>query len=205
VTTPVFLTPLGIESAAVRRGVRHAAIERVGMGPARATAARVRIGRSRSAESPLILLGLGGGLLVGSKAGDVVVGSSVQLLDSTEEIELHNADRIAEALRGAGLTAHVAPIISSPRIVHGSEARTAIGRRGAAAVDMESYWCAGLAESHTFSVCRVLSDVPGQDLRSLRTPAAVLRALRVIGAVARTVHNLPSTTVDTRSVEEADL
>ena len=39
-----------------------------------------------------------------------------------------------------------------------------------------------LVESHAFAVCRVVSDVPGQELLSFRTPiSAVLRALRVVG------------------------
>jgi nucleoside phosphorylase len=203
-TSTVFLTPLGIEAAAVRRGVRSATIERIGMGPAKATAARVRIGRSVPGDSPLVLIGLGGGLVPGGSAGDVVVGTSIQLLDSSEEYELVDADRILDALRGAGVKAYAAPIISSPRILHGLDARIAAAGRGAAVVDMESFWCASLADTHSFSVCRVLSDVPGQDLWSLRTPSAAIRALRVLGDVARSIHHLPATTVDSRSVEEAD-
>jgi nucleoside phosphorylase len=202
---PTFLTPLGIEAAAVRRGVRSATIERIGMGPAKATASSDRISRSVPPTSPLVLVGLGGGLAEGAVAGEVIVGSSIQLLDADEVIELEDADSITSALCAAGLVARTAPIVSSARIVHGTAARTAAASRGAAAVDMESYWCGRLAGSHGFSVCRVLSDVPGQDLWSLRTPSALLRALRVIGVVARTVHDLHRSTVELRSVEEADL
>lgn len=204
-TAAVFLAPLGIEAAAIRRGARAATVERIGMGPAKATAAGMRIGLATPASSPLILVGLGGGLLSGAKAGDVIVGSSLQLLDSLEEIELAGADMIVESLMLAGIRAHAAPIVSSPRIVRGADARSNAAIRGAAVVDMESYWCAGLRETHTFSVCRVLSDVPGQDLLSWRTPASVLRALRVMGDVARALSLRRSTTVASRSVEEADL
>jgi nucleoside phosphorylase len=204
-TDPVFLTPLGIEAAAVRRGVRGATIERVGMGPVKATAARARLGNSLERGRPVVMIGLGGGLLDGGAPGDVVVASTVQLLDSREEIALEGADRIVDALTAAGLRSYAAPLISSPRILHGADARSAARARGAAVVDMEAYWCASLSETHAFSVCRILSDVPGQELWSFRTPSAVLRALRVIGTVARTVHRLPSTTFDSRSVEEADL
>jgi 4-hydroxy-3-methylbut-2-enyl diphosphate reductase len=204
-TAPVFLVPLGIEAAAIRRAVRSATIERIGMGQAKATAARTRIALERPTGAPLALLGLGGGLLPGAKAGDVIVGSSVQRLGSIEEIELAGADQIVDTLRRADISAHAAPIVSSPRILHGSQARSAAALRGAAVVDMESFWCAGLADTHSFSVCRVLSDVPGQDLWSLRTPSAMLRALRVVGEVARALHHARSTTVEFRSVEEADL
>jgi hypothetical protein len=165
----------------------------------------MRIAGSSPADARLVLLGLGGGLVAGARAGDVIVGSSVQLLDSNDEIEVHGAEALVNALRGAGVSAYAAPIISSPRIIHGVDARVAAASRGAAVVDMESYWCAPLTNTHMFSVCRVLSDVPGQDLWSFRTPSAVLRALLVLGTVARAVHNLPSTTVESRSVEEADL
>jgi nucleoside phosphorylase len=204
-TTPIFLTPLGLEAAAVRRGARTATIERIGMGPAKATAARVRIARSAPSSSPLVLVGLGGGLIEGAVAGEVIVGSVVHLLDSDETVELDDAHRIAAALQGAGLTARVAPIVSAPRIIHGADARAAAAGRGAAVVDMESYWCAALTSTHRFSVCRVLSDVPGQDLWSFRTPSAMLRALRVIGTVSRTLQLLETPIVECRSVEEADL
>ena len=202
---PTFLTPLGLEAAAVRRCVRSATIERVGMGPAKAAASCARIARSAAPTAPLVLLGLGGGLVAGGRPGDVIVGSSLQLLGSDDAIELRDADRITSALHAAGIVARAAPIVSSPRIVHGAAARAAAASRGAAVVDMESYWCAPLAAAHAFSVCRVLCDVPGQDLWSLRTPPAIWRALRVIGAVARTVHGLYPSIVEPRSSEEADL
>ena len=202
---PTFLTPLGLEAAAIRRCVRSATIERIGMGPEKAAASCARIARSATPRSPLVLVGLGGGLVEGARAGEVVVGSSVQLLGSDDVIELHDAERITSALHDAGIVARTAPIVSSPRIVHGAAARTAAASRGAAVVDMESYWCGPLTSSHAFSVCRILSDVPGQDLWSLRTPPAVWRALRVIGAVARAVHDLDLSIVEPRSVEEADL
>jgi nucleoside phosphorylase len=205
VTPPTFLTPLGIEAVAVRRGARGAKVERVGMGPVKATAARVRIDLAVPADRPLVLVGLGGGLVGGATAGEVIVGSSIQLLDGEEEIALDGSEQVVDALREAGLRARVAPIVSSPRILHGADARAAAARRGAHVVDMETYWCAPLAETHPFAVCRVLSDVPGQDLWSLRTPSAMVRALRVIGTVARTLSRQPSTTVAPRSVEEADL
>jgi nucleoside phosphorylase len=204
-TTPIFLTPLGLEAAAVRRGVRCAAIERIGMGPTKATAARARIAGSAPSSSPLILVGLGGGLTDGAVAGDVIVGTSVHLLDSEETIDLHDAERIAVALVGAGLNVHTGTIVSSPRVIRGAPARLAAAGRGAVVVDMESYWCASLTDTHSFSVCRILSDTPGQDLWSFRTPSAVLRALRVIGTVARTLHHLPGPIFESRSVEEADL
>ncbi len=205
VTGPVFLTPLGIEAFAVRRGAPGAAIERIGMGPVRATAAAARLATRVARGRPLVLVGLGGGLLGDARPGDVIVGTSVHHLEGPGEIRLDGAVDLARALRAAGIPVTEAPIVSSPRILHGPDARRSAGIRGAAVVDMESYWCAALARTHTFAVCRVLSDTPDQELRSPRAPVAVFRALRVIGAVARATRALTTTTVESRSVEEADL
>ncbi len=204
-TAPLFLAPLRIEEVALRRSVPRGDIERIGMGPARATSARARVARLSARERPLVLVGLGGGLEPGGRAGEVVVGSAIQCVGSDETVELEGTDRIVEVLLDAGLSAAAAPIISSPRIIHGTDARDEARSRGAAAVDMESFWCAPLAATHPFVVCRVLADVPGKDLWSRHTPLGAVRALAVIGRVARALRDAPAVTFEFRSVEEADL
>ena len=199
-----FLAPLGIEARAIRRGAPGARIERLGMGPARATVSSGLLAVSLPVDETVVLLGLGGGLHERGRAGDVIVASSIQLLDGDDEIPMDGHESLLAAVRAAGIDAVAAPIVSAPRIIHGAEARVLAGARGALAVDMESFWCTRLAPGRPFGVVRVLSDVPGQDLLSFRTPPALVRALRTLTRVARSVAHVGATTVVQRSVEEAD-
>jgi hypothetical protein len=52
---------------------------------------------------------------------------------------------------------------------------------------MESWWLAGAGGPvpPRLAVVRVLSDAPGQELVSVRTPPALVRAFRVLVRVAR--------------------
>ncbi len=181
---PLFLVPLRVEELLVRRGAPGAAVCRIGMGPVPATAARVRLAPSIEPGQPVVLIGIGGGLRAGQRPGDVVVASEVSGLDSDETLELRTAGEVAELLTGAGLRGVVAaPIVSSARIVHG-EGRAKAAARGAAAVDMESLWCAPLARVTPFAVVRVLVDVPAAELSVLARPAALYAAGRALARAA---------------------
>jgi hypothetical protein len=184
---PLFLVPLGLEARAVARGAGKSNVERIGMGPVKSTAARVRLGRLAAEARPLVVLGVGGGLVVGMSPGDVVVATSVQITNQEPTISLPYAPEVAGLLRSAGLSVMEAPIISSPKIISGDDARRTAAAFGAVAVDMESYWCTPLAAHHPFAVVRVLLDTPEYELFSPRIPATVLRAYRSLSTAARSL------------------
>jgi nucleoside phosphorylase len=189
VSGPLFLVPLGLEARAVARGAGKENVERIGMGPVKSTAARVRRGRLAPEARPLVVLGVGGGLVTGMSPGDVVVGTSVQITNQSQDstIALPYAPEVAALLRSAGLRVMEAPIVSSPKIISGSDDRRAAAAFGAVAVDMESYWCAPLAARHPFAVVRVLLDTPEYELFSPRIPATVVRAYRALLTAGRSL------------------
>jgi 4-hydroxy-3-methylbut-2-enyl diphosphate reductase len=184
---PLFLVPLGLEARAVAHAAGAANVERIGMGPVKSTAARVRLARLAAEARPLVVLGVGGGLVTGMIPGDVVVGTSVQITSQEPSIPLAYAPEVAGILRSAGLTVLEAPIISSPKIISGEDERREAAAFGAVAVDMESYWCAPLSAQHPFAVVRVLLDTPEYELFSPRIPATVLRAWKSLSRVARSL------------------
>jgi 4-hydroxy-3-methylbut-2-enyl diphosphate reductase len=195
-TAPLFLTPLRIEQLAARAGAPGIEVARIGLGPARATAARARVLRERRAGVPVLLLGLGGGLMANLKPGSVVVATALTRLGGDEVVTLGDPRPTVQRLRQAGLSAVAAPIVSSPHIVSGAAGRAAAGERGAA-VDMESFWLAGLVERHPFVVCRVVIDVPGRDVSSIATPFAAAHALSALVRVARAMRGWSSGTLIT--------
>jgi hypothetical protein len=186
--TPVLLVPMRLEELIVRRAARRAEVQRVGLGPARATAARARLSRSLPANRPVVLLGLGGGLRRGQQPGDIVVASELLSLDSDEAVNVALAGEVAERVERAGLRrVALAPIVSSARIVHGEEARGKAAAKGAVAVDMESLWLGALARERPFAVVRVLADVPGTELSLFAKPGAFVACCRRLGLAARAV------------------
>ena len=184
---PLFLVPLALEARAVARGAGAHNVERIGMGPAKSTAARVRLDRLGDTGRPLVVLGVGGGLVKGMSPGDVVVATSIQITTQEASITLGHSREIARLLRSAGLVVAEAPIISSPKIISGDGERLRAASFGAMAVDMESYWCAPLAARHPFGVVRVLLDTPEYELFSPRIPMTVARAWKSLSRVARSL------------------
>lgn len=153
---------------------------------------------------PVIVVGVGGGLVEGAAPGSVVVASELIAGDAAAEqperagddprvlhqragragasryartVPIAAAAEIATALSATGRRVDVGPIISTDHIVRGEE-RAELASRGALAVDMESYWLAELAPAHAspFGVVRVLLDVPGTELMSPRGAGAVRAA-----------------------------
>jgi 4-hydroxy-3-methylbut-2-enyl diphosphate reductase len=185
----LLLAPLRLEAIAMRRGAPDADIERIGMGPVAATAARVRLAQRERAGRPLLLAGLGGGLHERLRPGAVVVATSIGSVQTGEAVALRGATEVAELLEHAGLRAHLGPVVCSPKILHGAEARRDAASAGALAVEMEALWLTPLAERHPFAVVRVVLDTPGAELSSLATPGAALRALRVLRECAAALCN----------------
>lgn len=160
--TATVYTPLLVERAALLGAPANLRVVRTGMGPRRATAARVAAG-------PALVAGLGGGLAPGLAAGDLVVASEVRGGDAV--VPIPSAPLLAAALRRLGLRVHIGPIRSSPQVVKGPVA--------ADAVDMESAWLAPTPGT-PFAVVRAVVDTPDHPLWSLGTPARGIRALRAL-------------------------
>ncbi|HLI15229.1 MAG TPA: hypothetical protein VKV23_04130 [Acidimicrobiales bacterium] len=199
---PLFLTPLRLEARAVRRGAPEAEIVQIGMGPVRATAARARVTAAHEAGRPILLLGFGGALASSLAPGDLVVATSLGSIDTDERVELPAGEEAAATLEAAGISARLAPIVSSAVLVRGLEARQRAAASGAAVVDMESLWCAPLVRRHRFAVVRAVVDVPGAEVRSLATPAAAWRAYRSLARAARALAEWSPSTVDERRLQE---
>ncbi len=193
---PVFLAPLRLEARAARRGAAHERVERIGMGPARASVARARLDRSLPKGLPVVLLGLAGALVEGVDPGDIVVASTLELAHGSQPVSLAYGPDATAVLEGAGLTVRCAPVVSSPSLVSGTDARGELAASGAVAVDMESYWCAPLARARPFAVVRVVLDVPGRDLWSPATAFTSARAYRSLVRCARALRHWTPVSVD---------
>ena len=196
-TSPLFLVPLSLEARAVARGASGAEIQRIGMGPVKATAARAKIANTAVPGRPIVVIGLGGGLVEGLTPGDVVVASELQVTTGASPIALDYAEEVSTMLSAAGLVVHQEPVVCSPKIITGAAERTQAGSQGAIAVDMESYWCAPLAGQHPFAVVRVLLDLPEYELFSLRLPRTVRRAWRSLVRVSRALDAWSPITLNT--------
>jgi 4-hydroxy-3-methylbut-2-enyl diphosphate reductase len=167
------------------------------MGPVKATAARAKIASTLEPERPVVVIGLGGGLVEGLTPGDVVVASELQLTSGATPITMDYAEEIAGQLSALGLNVHTKPVVCSPKIITGTDERTLAASQGAIAVDMESYWCAPLATQHPFAVVRVLLDLPEYELFSFRLPRTVRRAWRSLVSVSRALDTWSPTTLNT--------
>ncbi len=178
------LAPMGIEAAALRRGLRtHAddraiAVRHVGIGPGSARRASRALG---SQPGPVLVAGVGGGLTPALSPGDVVLASEIRDPDG-RVVACADPSLLASVLTGAGLTVHVGPVASSPRVVRG-RARAALAATGAVAVDMESAWLAQAAGTRPMGVLRVVLDTPARELRNpIHTLAGLARALGVLAS-----------------------
>ncbi len=194
----MLVTPLRVEAICARRGAPQARVVRTGMGRARslASAERLRpmvvLPGARPAPR-VVVLGLAGGLQLGQRAGDIVVADRLDLAPSEEgapgatpaPLAMPVVHGVASALRSAGLAVSSGAIVCTSRLEHGSAARAERAAAGAVAVDMESWWLA--AALPVAAVVRVLSDAPGQELVSARTPAALVRAFRTLVGAARAI------------------
>jgi 4-hydroxy-3-methylbut-2-enyl diphosphate reductase len=167
------------------------------MGPVKATAARAKVAQTLEPGRPVVVIGLGGGLVEGLTPGDVVVASELQITTGATPIAMDYASEIAERLTRVGLSVHEEPVVCSPKIITGATERTQAASQGAIAVEMESYWCAPLASQHPFAVVRVLLDLPEYELFSLRLPRTVRRAWRSLVSVSRVLDAWSPTTLNT--------
>ncbi len=179
----IVVTALRVEGLALRRGAPGNALLRSGAGSQRARRAARRLARHPSRR--VAVAGLCGAQDPGLSPGDVVVASRVFAADvAPHETGLAETSRLRGALEAHGLRAHVGPLLSTPRLVHGAE-REALRHRGAAgavAVDMESAWLAEGVGSRPLAVLRVVMDGPRHEL--LR-PATLFNLARGLATLRR--------------------
>ena len=177
--------PLAVEAAALRGALDGGRMVRTGMGPRRAVLAA---GANRDIPARAVAVaGLCGALDPDLRPGDVVVATEVRAPDG--KIYSCSSGPLAGAIRRIGLTPHLGPIVSRPRLASGPE-RHALAATGAIAVDMESAWLAPAASGRPFAVLRIVADGPGQDLAW--TPATAGRALTALRTLRRTAPALAS-------------
>jgi 4-hydroxy-3-methylbut-2-enyl diphosphate reductase len=168
------LAPLAVEAKAVRSGAPWARVERVGMGPRRASKSAELL--DRGADGAVLIAGFCGALDAALEPGDVVLASEVR--GPTGTTECSDPAILAGVLRRGGLRVHVGPIASSQRLVL-RDRRRALQRTGALAVDMESAWLAPAAQGQPLVTLRVVVDTERHELhRPLRTVAAAAAAYR---------------------------
>jgi 4-hydroxy-3-methylbut-2-en-1-yl diphosphate reductase len=170
------LAPLSLEAKAVRAGAPWAHVERVGMGPRRASRSAKLVGNGGGAA--VLIAGFCGALDSSLEPGDVVLASEVR--GPTGTTPCSDPAILAGVLRRGGLRVHVGPIASSQRLVRRDRRRT-LQRTGALAVDMESAWLAPAAQGQPFVTLRVVLDTHRHELhRPLRTVVGAAVAYRTL-------------------------
>jgi len=164
------VTPLRLERAAVRGGLRGALVVRSGMGAARAASAARTV--APLPFEALAVAGFCGATSEHLRPGDVVVASEVRGPDGVQGCE---SAVIVAALSGVGIArVHLGPIACADHVVRGAE-RGMLAAEGALAADMESAWLAPAAAGRPFAVVRVVLDTPARGL--CRPPAMVSGAV----------------------------
>jgi 4-hydroxy-3-methylbut-2-enyl diphosphate reductase len=152
-------------------------VVRCGMGAERAGRASQTV---RAAKPDAVaVVGLAGGLAPHVRPGDVIVASEVRTGDGTVTGRCPSAPLLAGELRRVGLTVHVGPIVSVPRLAVGT-ARAQLAATGAIAVDMESAYLAPGASGRPFAVVRVIVDTAEEPLGRLDLARRGLQGLRTM-------------------------
>ena len=160
-STLTVVAPMRVEQAALR----GLAAVRGGMGR-----------RARPVAGPVLIAGVAGALTDDLRPGDIVVATAI--LGGARPIAVPGAPLLAAALRRHGLTVHLGPILTAPKVVDGPAARVEAARTGAIAVDTESALLAATASS--VAVVRSIVDTPDAPLRTLGVVPRGVRALRAL-------------------------
>jgi 4-hydroxy-3-methylbut-2-enyl diphosphate reductase len=170
----VVLAPLSVEASAVRAGAPWARVQKIGMGPKRATRSAQLV--RGSAGSAILIAGFCGALDPGLEPGDIVLAT--ELRGPTGTTICDDTTILEGVLRRGGLRVRRGPIASSQRLVLRERRRT-LQRSGALAVDMESAWLAPAIGGQPLVTLRVVMDTHRHELhRPLRTLHAVAAAYR---------------------------
>jgi squalene-hopene/tetraprenyl-beta-curcumene cyclase len=171
----LILSPLAIEARAAGRAVAWARVQRIGMGPRRATRSAEQLTGARA----ILIAGFCGALDSRLEPGDVVLAS--ELRDAHGTIACDDPSTLAAALDHGGMRVHVGPIACTERLLIGRRRAELSRSSGAIAVDMESSSVARATPIRPLLVMRVVSDGPGHELyRPLGMIAGGLTAYRAL-------------------------
>ncbi len=181
----VVLAPLSVEASAVRAGAPWARVEKIGMGPKRATRSAQLV--QGSAGSAILIAGFCGALDPELEPGDVVLATELRGPTGTHVCE--DTTILEGVLRRGGLRVRRGPIASSQRLVLRERRRT-LQRSGALAVDMESAWLAPAVRGEPLVTLRVVLDTHRHELHHpLRTLHAAAIAYRTLRRACALVHD----------------
>lgn len=166
-------TPLRTEYLAVASGLPDDA------------ARPVRTGRSRGftgtpPAGPVLVAGVAGGLTSQVRPGDLVVATAVGREGALEPCPV--APLVAGALRRAGLTVHLGPVVTTDRIVDDHAERARLAATGALAVDTESALLLDEVGAARAIVVRAIVDTPDHRLAH---PGTVTRGLAALASLRR--------------------
>ena len=181
----VVLAPLSVEASAVRAGAPWARVEKIGMGPKRATRSAQLV--QGAAGNAVLIAGFCGALDPELEPGDVVLATELRGPTGTHVCE--DTTILEGVLRRGGLRVRRGPIASSQRLVLRERRRT-LQRSGALAVDMESAWLAPAVRGEPLVTLRVVLDTHRHELhRPLRTLQAAAMAYRTLRRACALVHD----------------
>jgi nucleoside phosphorylase len=198
------------EAIAVRAGLRGGRgngvrVALTGMGPKFARRAVGRLASSLPDGVPVVILGVGGGLVSGFSPGDLVVADSLGLAetDDTGGLEVSEPPRpvspsssvlsqtLFDALSAAWPSTSLAPMLSATGTAKGAE-RTALAECGAVICDTESWWLSRVSSRRPFAVVRAIVDTPERELVSLQTVAGGVTGLLRLSQVADDIARVAS-------------
>lgn len=205
-SSPVLVCALPPEAIAVRLGLGRrpvADLRLCGMGPVRARKAASRLASVVPDGVPVVVLGVGGALVRGYEAGDLVVASALGRAEAPsggvltvvhparpmEGASEELGQRLCEILGKEFSSTTRAPFLSAGRTARGAE-REALGSSGAVICDTESAWLSRLAERRPFAVVRAIVDTPERELFSFQTVTGGITGLRRLEQIAGPVSEL---------------
>jgi len=178
-------TPLRTEWLAVSPGLSGGAL---------------RTGRSRAGDDlpvgPRLITGVAGALTTSVSPGDLVVASEIRDATTGRVTRCPAAPLLLGALRRAGHTVHLGPMVTTEQIVDDPAERARLAAGGALAVDTESaLLLAGVPDGQAV-VVRAIVDTPHQRLFSLGTAPRGIKALTALRRAAPVLEEWVRATAD---------
>jgi 4-hydroxy-3-methylbut-2-enyl diphosphate reductase len=186
--------------SAVGKDAATGRVRLTGMGPSRALQAASKLASSLPDGLPVVVVGVGGALVNGFEAGDLVVASELGTAQAGANGELQVlhppsvldepsrvlAERLLEALCRRFPSTSFAPLLSAPRTARGPE-REVLARSGAVICDTESVWLSRLAERRPCAVVRSVVDTPERELVSVHTVTGGVLGLSRLASASQVI------------------